>query len=250
VLPNALAGAYPAKGGKSVRGKTILIIEDDHTMVEIVMRVLESAGAQVYYAYDGGQGLKELYDRRPDLVLLDVMMPGIDGLEVLKRIRELSNVPVVMLTVKGSHEDVVRTLNAGADDHVTKPFHTDELLARIHAVLRRAETQNRGRATDVYDDGFLFLDLPARKILVSGEPVRLTAKEFDLLAFLVHNADRICTFDQILDNVWEVGHHASPQNVYTFIYQLRMKLEPDPRSPVYLVAAPGVGYAFRSATKS
>lgn len=228
-----------------MRGKTILVVDDDHEVCEVVKRVLESAGALVHAAYDGERALKELYDRRPDLVLLDIMMPGLDGFEVLKRIRQLSDVPVVMLTVRDSHEDIARSLNSGADDHVTKPFHVDELLARVRAVLRRAESQDQKKTASVYEDDYLYINLPTRQILVAGIPVRLTATEFDLLAFLVRNAGQICTFEQILNNVWGAGHNRSAQNVYTFIYQLRLKLEKDPHEAVYLIGAPGIGYTFR-----
>lgn len=228
-----------------MRDKSLLVVDDDHEICQVVKGIFESAGARVHTSYSGKHALRQFFELRPDLVLLDIMMPGMDGFEVLKRIRQLSDVPVVMLTVKDSHEDIVRSLNAGADDHVTKPFHVDELLARTRAVLRRAASQDRRSLSAVYDDGYLHIDVGMHRVLVSDEPVRLTAKEFDLLAYLVNNAGRICTFDQILDNVWGAGQHRSAHNVYTFIYQLRKKLEPDPLNPVYLIVSPGIGYTFK-----
>ena len=202
-------------------------------------------GALTYAAYDGSQGLREFYRLRPDLVLVDIVLPDKRGLEILRQIRRFTDVPVIMLTVVDNHDEIVDCLNAGADDYVTKPVDDQVLAARADVALSRAQI-NLGKVSALYDDGNLAIDAVAFRVSVSGSHVRLTATEFELLTYLVHNAGRACTFKQILANVWGERYKTNSEYVHAFIWQLRRKLEKDPKRPAYLHSVHGVGYRFES----
>lgn len=230
---------------EALKEKKILIIDDDRTLCDLVKAIFSSEGAQTVAAYGGKHGLREFYSQRPDLVLLDQMMPGMSGLEVLERLRELSDVPIIMLSVLDTHDDIVGCLMAGADDYVTKPYQPQELVARVFAALRRSTAVTETRKVPRYDDGYLMFDLGARIIKVAGKDVQLSATEFALLAYMVRNVGRACTFTQIFENVWGSHSMSSEENVHTFVYQLRQKIEPDPGDPTYLLSLRGIGYVFQ-----
>jgi DNA-binding response OmpR family regulator len=225
--------------------KKILIIDDDRGMRALVATIFSRNGTEIIGAHDGRQGLREFFNIRPDLVLLDQMMPTMSGFEVLQRIRELSDVPVIMLSVINHHDEVVRCLSAGADDYISKPFETQVLIARVDAALRRAARQKGGSEVLVYDDGYLMFDIEARIVKVANIEVRLSATEFELLSFFARRPGRVSTFSQIFENVWGDSVMRSAENVHTFIYQLRQKLEPDPQNPTYFISLRGTGYRFQ-----
>ena len=226
--------------------KTVLVIDDEPAMCQLVMTVFSKVGADVHSAVSGEEGLRALYKHRPDLVILDILLPGMDGLETCQRIRELSEVPIIMLSALSTGKQLVSTFNAGADDYVTKPFKPDELRARAMAVMRRAGDQNQMYPVPVYDDGHLRIDMDARKLTIDGEPVRLTNTEFKLLAHLYRHADFVCTFEQILDGVWSSQYRSAAENVHVYIWHLRQKLEENPKKPKYLISEHSVGYRFET----
>lgn len=228
-----------------MKGKTILIIDDDSFVCEQIKDSLAAAEAYTFVAPNGVQGLRDFYKLRPDLVLLDVMLPDRKGTEVLRHIRRLADVPVIILSAVENHDEIVRCLNAGADDYVTKPINERTLVTRVDIALCRSEAQ-MDETSSIYDDGNLIVDPVAFRVLVKGQQVKLTATEFDLLTFLIHNAGRACTFTQILANVWGERYRNNSEYVHAFIWQLRRKLERDPKRPDYLVSVHGVGYRFES----
>jgi DNA-binding response OmpR family regulator len=224
-----------------LQGKRILAIDDDPDLLWLINLAFSRAGAQVYTAADGQEGLRQFYAHRPHLVILDVMMPLLNGWHVCGRIRQVCDVPIIMLTVLKEDSDVVRGLDLGADDYVPKPFSMNVLLARARAALRRAMPPSTG----AYSNGYLTIDLDERRTLVRGQLVRLTATEHQLLAYLFQNADRVLSYQQILENVWGWEHHGDVNYVHVYISRLRKKLEKDPNNPQYLLNERGVGYCFQ-----
>lgn len=222
----------------------ILYIEDEPEMIELTRMVLEREGFEVLGAMGGNEGLEKIKQEKPDLILLDLMMPEMDGWEVCRHIRQISEVPIIMLTALAQDKEIIRGLAAGADDYVTKPFNPEVLLARSRAVLRRAALPPAIEASPTYNDGYLTIDLGERRVLVQGEIVRLTATEYRLLAYLVQHAGRVLTFDQILQKVWGEEYSGNAEYVHVYIQRLRKKLEPDPSSPTYLTTEHGIGYQF------
>jgi DNA-binding response OmpR family regulator len=227
-----------------MQDKRILIIDDDHALLDLLETVLAPRGAEVCVAASGQQGLDQFHARRPDLVLLDVMMPDMDGWEVCRQIRLVSDVPIIMLTAQCRDEDIVRGLKMGADDYVTKPFSPEVLLARSQAALRRPVFAPERQQPFTYHDGHLTINLEQRRVLVKGEPVKLSVTEYELLAYLVRRAGRVLTFRQILRNVWDEVSMERTEYVHNYVSYLRYKLEPDPRCPVYFLSDRGVGYRF------
>lgn len=223
--------------------KNILVIDDDPELVRLVEYALAQEDYEVYKAYDGQDGLRQVNILRPDLVILDIMMPGMDGWEVCRRIREKSDVPILMLTAKRREEDIVRGLDFGADDYLTKPFSVKELLARVRAILRRAAWRPQTEAS-VYSDGYLTVDMEERKVLVKGKPVKLTPTEFRLLAELVQNAGRVLTYRQLLEKVWGWEYINDIDYVRIYIWRLRQRIEKEPSEPQYIITEYGVGYRF------
>jgi DNA-binding response OmpR family regulator len=228
------------------RGKKLLIIDDDPALVKLLKLHLEIEGYEVYSALDGIEGLRCAFAHRPDLIILDVMMPRMDGWTTCQRLRQMGNTPIIMLTAKVTIPDRVKGLSEGADDYVTKPFDMEELSLRIEAVLRRAERTDNPDKPLYYDDGWLRLDLPARSVLREGRPVDLTQKEFGLLAYLFTNAGKPLRIDEILDRVWLPEEDPTPDLVKVHVRHLRQKIEREAQKPQYILTKRGRGYLFRS----
>jgi len=219
----------------------ILIVEDDPTLRRGLQDNFAARGYQVEVAEDGEAGLRGALESGPDLVILDIMLPGINGYEICRAVRERElTMPIIMLTAKGQEEDIIRGLDLGADDYVTKPFAIAELLARTRSFLRRRSA----RTGDVHCFGGSALDLSSRRLLYDGAEVELTPKEFGLLEYLVLNAGRALTRDQILNNVWGSGILVTTRSVDRCVSTLRSKIEPDPRYPTYLQTIRDIGYRF------
>jgi DNA-binding response OmpR family regulator len=221
----------------------ILVIDDSETERALLTSRLEQSGFVVSVAEDGRAGLRALFERRPDLVLLDVVMPGIDGWKTLEQIREISDVPVIMLTGLDSEVERVRGLRGGADDYVGKPFGAAELAARIDAVLRRAKEKPMVR--EVYEDGVVFIDFDAHEVRVYGEPVTLTPLEFRLLAALTENSGLVLSRDRLLELVWGITHAGAGDQVKLYVRYLRQKIERDPTAPELIETVRGYGYRYR-----
>ena len=224
----------------------LLLIDDSLDMQNLVGMFLERDGYEVFRASNGPEGLRQLAKNQPDLVLLDIMMPEVDGWETCRRIREVSNIPIIMLTAKAQERDVVRGLEIGADDYVTKPFEAAELKARIVSLLRRTtEMTTAPQSPRVLDDGWLHIDLSRRIVKANGKPVDLTPTEFRLLAAMVQQLDRVIPHQQLLRQVWGPEYSDEVHYLKLYVRYLRQKLEKDPRNPQYLLTEWGVGYRFR-----
>jgi DNA-binding response OmpR family regulator len=224
--------------------KRILIVEDDTDIQRIIEKTFLDIGAVVNIASNGAEGLRKFFQEKPDLVILDVMMPEMDGYEVCTRIRQVSSTPVILLTALNSDQEIIRGLDCGSDDFVSKPFNPDVLVAHARAVLRRLEMSPDTTPRLFFSDGYLTVDLEKRSVTVQGEPVRLTRTEYNLLAYLLLNAGAIRTFDQILENVWGYEYQGSLEYVHVYISNLRKKIEKNPKVPTYLESAHGMGYRF------
>ena len=220
----------------------VLIIEDDLDVREVVQVCLDKEGYETCMAGDGLAGIREFYAQRPDLVVLDIGLPKMDGWEVCRRIRELSDVPIIMLTGQADVPQRVRGLDLGADDYLLKPFGAAELAARVRAVLRRHRTAPPAD-DESFSDGVLSVDFGQRLVHLRGEEVALSTKEFAVLSYLVKNAGRLLTHEQILDRVWGADYY-SADTVKQYISYLRHKLEEDPREPKLIGTVRGVGYRY------
>ena len=223
--------------------RRILVVDDEERMVRFIRMNLEHDGYQVTEALNGQQAIDKLRDT-PDLILLDVMMPDIDGFEVLETVRQVSNVPVIMLTAKGEEDDRVRGLELGADDYVTKPFSPRELVSRVKAVLRRTEGATGSMHGLIEVDERLRIDFDRREIWLEGKLVKLRPTEYRLLYHLVQNAGWVVSHDQLLQKVWGYEYRDEPHYVRLYINYLRQKLEKDPSDPHYILTERGVGYRF------
>lgn len=225
-------------------GDKILIVDDDPNLVELIQYNLEGEGYEVIAARDGQEGMRLFFTDRPDLVVLDIAMPKLDGYQVCQRIREMASTPVIMLTAKGREEDIIKGLDLGADDYLTKPFRLGELLARVRATLRRARTEPEPTEALTYSDDHLSIDLEARRVAVSGKVVKLTPTEYKLLALLVKNKGRLLEFRQLLESVWGFEYIDDVDYLRVYIWHLRRKIEPDPKNPIYLINELNIGYRF------
>jgi two-component system, OmpR family, response regulator ResD len=226
-------------------GETILIVDDEPTIVEVVGLYLQREGYKVVTAADGPAALRAVEQQRPDLVVLDLMLPGLSGLDVTRKLRGDGALPIIMLTARTEEADRVVGLELGADDYVTKPFSARELVARVKAVLRRAQPAAPAAAvpeSNVLAIGGLRLDAAARAVTLDGQPVNLTAREFDLLQFLMRHPGQVFTREQLLDNVWGYTFASDMGTVTVHIRRLREKIERDPANPTYLQTIWGVGY--------
>jgi DNA-binding response OmpR family regulator len=228
----------------SFRDRRILVVDDEERMVRFIRLNLEHDGFRVITAYNGMQAINKVRSDLPDLILLDVMMPDMDGFEVLKIIRESNSVPVIMLTAKGDEDDRVRGLELGADDYVTKPFSPRELVGRVKAVLRRTEPATTTLHGLINVDSRLKLDFDRREVWLDGNLVQLRPTEYRLLYHLVQNAGWVLTHDQLLTKVWGYEYRDEPHYVRLYINYLRQKLEKDPANPKYILTERGVGYRF------
>lgn len=224
--------------------RRILVVDDEPRMRRFVRMNLDLEGYDVLEAENGLVALDKIREQMPDLVLLDVAMPVLDGFETLQQIRQVSSVPVIMLTVKGDEEDRVRGLDYGADDYVTKPFSPRELLSRIRAVLRRVEPTKATSEEPLVIDEDLQIDFPRRAVIVRGETVKLRPTEYRLLLHLVENAGWIVPQETLLSKVWGPEYRDDSQILRLYITYLRKKIEPDPPNPRYILTERGVGYQF------
>jgi two-component system KDP operon response regulator KdpE len=230
--------------------KKVLIADDEPIFARLVSQVLSHQGYEVLTAGDGREALRLLFANRPDLVLLDLMMPRMDGLQTCSRIRELCDAPIIILSGKRkSEEDIARGLDCGADDYIMKPVGNKELVARVRAILRRAElSSSYGKMKTCYSDDLLTVDMAERRVIINGERVKLTPKEFKLFALLVENAGRILTHKQLLEKVWGWEYIDDLDHVRIYIWHLRHKIELDPAHPKYIITEPGVGYYFQKSS--
>ena len=222
----------------------ILIVDDDPDSIELVENGLQIEGYQTITATDGQEAMQVFFSGQPDLLVLDITMPKLNGYEVCRRVREISDVPIIMLTALGREEDIVKGLDLGADDYLTKPFRVGELLARIRANLRRVQTDSVPIETMTYSDDYLSIDLDARRVTVNGEVVKLTPTEYKLLAMLVKNKGRLLEFRQLLEGVWGFEYIDDIDYLRVYVWYLRRKLEPTPQNPIYILNELNVGYRF------
>lgn len=222
----------------------ILVVDDEPRMIRFIRMNLEHDGFEVIEAGDGLAALQQVRDSLPDLVLLDVSMPELDGFETLRLLREISHTPVIMLTARGEEDDRVRGLELGADDYVTKPFSPRELVSRVRAVLRRTEAPAPAEKSNIQVDERLSINLDRREVLLEGKLVKLRPTEFRLLYHLVQNAGWVVPHDQLLAKVWGYEYREETHYLRLYINYLRQKLELDPANPQYILTERGVGYRF------
>ena len=222
----------------------VLVVDDEPMVRDVLARYLAREGFAVDVAADGREALDRYVEGPPDLVLLDLMLPAIDGYEVFRRMRELSSTPVIMLTARGEQTDRIVGLELGADDYVAKPFSPREVVARVRAVLRRSTPEVAEAAEETLTFGDLEIDPRRREVRLRGDDVRLTRKEFDLLYHLASNPGITRTRAQLLDEVWDFAWDGDPQTVTVHVRRVREKIEPDPSSPRWLLTVWGVGYRF------
>ena len=224
------------------KGPVILVVDDEPQILRVMRTGLPPRGYEVRTASGGEEALEEIRKEVPDLVILDLVMPEMSGLEVCQRMREFTSIPIIVLSAKGSESDKVAALDSGADDYVTKPFGMNELLARVRAVLRRSPTSEAD--SPVLTVGDVFIDSAERRVVIAGKEVKLTPKEFDVLKHLVSNAGKVVTHRKLLQAVW--GWQSTDQTEYlrVVINQLRRKIEPDPQHPQYILTDPWVGYRY------
>ncbi len=225
----------------------LLLIDDDATLTKALRLYISRAGYEIHSACNGLEGVRKLFELKPDLVLLDVMMPQLDGWETCKRIREMSTVPIIMLTARGQEADRVKGLELGADDYIAKPFSLKELEARIRAVLRRANGNGPTKPKILYVTEHLTIDSELWEVRRDGKRLELTSTEARLLFYLVENAGRVLSHRQILENVWGPEYINNSEYTKLFVWRLRQKIEPDPSDPRYILTERGVGYRMAPA---
>lgn len=226
------------------REKRLLIIDDDQRLLDALVLYFDKQGYRVFTASEGDEGLRQLYRVHPDLVILDIMLPRIDGWEVCERIRQMTNVPIIMLTARDQEADRVRGLEMGADDYVAKPFSLRELAARVEAVLRRSQAVQEQGDEVLYGDDYLVVDAGRMEVHCAGQPVNLTATERRVLFLLARNRGRLLTASQILTSVWGADYVDEVGYVRLYIWRLRQKIEPLPDQPRYILTEHGMGYRF------
>ena len=231
--------------GVAMDKSRVLVVDDEPQITRVLKTVLSSQGYQVRTAAEAESALSSLNEWHPELVITDLYMPRMNGVELCRRIRAVSAVPIIVLSVKGEERTKVEALDSGADDYVTKPFGTDELLARVRAALRRRGATPTDAAS--FDVGDFRIDLDARRVHIGGNEVRLTPKEFDLFVYLARHPNRVLTHRTLLEAVWGEASQEQPEYLRVFMGQLRKKLEADPSNPRYLVTEPWVGYRFNPA---
>lgn len=228
----------------TVERSRVLVVDDEPQITRVLKTVLSSQGYQVRTAAEGESALSSFREWLPELVITDLYMPHMDGLELCRRIRAVSSVPIIVLSVKGEERTKVEALDSGADDYVTKPFGIDELMARVRAAFRRAGTAVEDQGDASFEAGDFRIDMAARRVHTRGREVRLTPKEFDLFVHMARRPSRVLTHAALLEAVWGQASQEQPEYLRVFMGQLRKKLEPDPSNPKYLVTEPWVGYRF------
>src|SRR5580704_14009349 len=223
--------------------RRILVVDDESQITRVLRTSLDAQGYDIRVANDGESALEIMKDFTPDLVITDLAMPRMNGIELCRRLREISQVPILVLSVRGEERSKIEALDSGADDYITKPFSTGELLARVRAALRRSPPTGAEPRTRI-EDGDFFIDLDAHSVSVAGREVHLTPKEFDVLVYMAQHPRKVLTHRSILNAVW--GSSSVEQNEYlrVFVGQLRKKLEPETSSPKYILTEPSVGYRF------
>lgn len=234
--------------------RKVLIIDDDAGLLQLVSLIFKKAGAEVITASDGLDGISKFFLHHPDLIILDVMMPGNNGFDVCQRIRQVSDEPLIMLTALNQEADMLKGLAAGADDFLSKPFNPEILLARARTVLRRSHhlEMNDGSDRDAgdsgssftFNDGYLSISIERHEVMIHGKRIKLTPVEFRLLAYLARNGGKLLTFEKILANVWGNAYQGSLEHVHVYVSHLRRKIEGDPKNPRYIKTVHGMGYIF------
>lgn len=224
--------------------RRVLVVEDEPLVVDVLQRYLQRDGFAVAIARDGHAALHEVQRTPPDLVILDLMLPAVDGMEVCRVVRRSSPVPILMLTARGEEADKIQGLQLGADDYVVKPFSPNELMARVHALLRRANLASDAATRGLLRFPGLIINPDERRVERDGAAVELATREFELLLYLARHAKRVFTRDQLLDAVWGYAFVGEPSTVTVHIRRLREKIEPDPAQPRYLKTVWGLGYKF------
>jgi len=225
----------------------ILVVDDHPNVLAMLQAMLTAEGFDVVAAQDALTGLRAAYETHPDAILLDVMMPKVDGFEACRRLREMTDVPIIFVTAKGTIEDVVRGLSIGADDYVVKPFDRSELISRLTACLRRAGERTDDESDFLFPAASIMLDCDRHELVIGSRTVYLTPKEFEVLRLLARHAGKVLSTDAILTRVWGPEWIGEPDLVKQYIYRLRQKIEPNPSSPQYLHTVRGGGYYFDSA---
>jgi DNA-binding response OmpR family regulator len=226
----------------------VLIADDDVATLHLLGLHLEKEGFEVLLASSGSAALKMAYEHHPEAIILDIMMPGMDGFEVCHRLREMTDAVIIFVTVMGQPENIIKGLQLGADDYMIKPYDYRELLARLMACLRRKETMKPAPALIGSGDVFLLTDPMRRRVFVNGQEVSLTPREFDVLRYLLRNRGRVLSPEAILTNIWGSEYAGDRQLLKQFIYRLRSKLEPNPSEPLYLITIRGSGYMIDTAS--
>lgn len=224
-------------------GEKILVIDDEKNSVEIIGYLLEPRGFEVIKSTSADDGIRKAYRHQPDLVLLDIMMPEVDGWEVCRRLREMSDVPIIFLTAMEDKRDLVRGLELGADDYIVKPYNEEELIARIKAHLRRSPRQNVTEEA-TFNNGEFRINFMNRELKVRGETKHLTPKEFSLLGVLVRNAGRVVPRNELVTEAWGEEYSDAIDSLKLYIHYLRQKIENDPERPDYILTSRGIGYRF------
>lgn len=232
-------------GNEVIMGSKVLVVDDEKLIVKGIKFSLEQDGMEVDTAFDGEEALNMVNEKDYDIILLDLMLPNMDGLEVCQSIRGFSDVPIIMITAKSEDMDKILGLEYGADDYITKPFNILEVKARIKAILRRNAKNTQDDYLRILERGDLKLELDGRRLYVSGEEISLTAKEFDLLELMVGNPNKVFTREELLNSVWGYEYPGDVRTVDVHIRRLREKIEPNPAEPRYVHTKWGVGYFFK-----
>jgi two-component system KDP operon response regulator KdpE len=231
----------------SKQGAFILVIDDEVEILRALSRGLTAHGYKVFTARNGEEAIRQTFQHRPDLLLLDLVLPEISGLEVCRQIREKSNVPILVLSVKGAERDKVEALDLGADDYIQKPFGMNEVLARVRVALRH-KAQTQAGTEPLMQIGPLQVDVARRRVLVEGHEVKLTPTEYDLLTVFLAQRGRILTRKMLLSQVWGEEDQARAHSLHVYVANLRQKIEPAPEHPCFILTIPGVGYRFNDET--
>jgi two-component system response regulator RegX3 len=230
--------------GNIFQEKKFIVVEDEFAQRKLLDLLLSRAGANVKTAADYEEGMSLLENHEPDLMLIDIMLPEVDGLTMCKRIREISSVPIIIVTARDRPDDVVAGLQAGADDYVVKPYESKVLVERIKAVLRRGTSDSQSKREGIFRDDYLCISLPDQVVIIEGKSIILNNHEYDLLSYLVRHANQTCTIAELMVHVWgtERSHH--PEYIHVYVWRLRQKIEPNPRYPSYILADKDNGFRF------